>query len=354
MKGAVISLGSVSSRWIYEEMKNFFDEVDFLDLRKFEAIVDHNEPKLLHNSQELGDYDCVYVRGSFKYAKLLCSISSILELNGAYLPLEPSVFTNAHDKLLTHLCLQKHKVPMPKTYLVPNVEVGKQLLKRIKYPIVMKFPDGTHGKGVMFAESFASASALVDAFTALKQPFLLQEFIDSEGGEDYRIIVVGDEIAACMKRRSMTGENRSNFHLGGKCEAVEINDDFKRVAVAAAKSLKADILAIDIMESIKGPVVIEVNSSPGLQGITAATKINIAEKMARFLAEKTARHKQMKGGKLIAQLSGKEDIQRLATNLKVRGGKLVLPEFVTDITSFREDEELIFNAEKGKLTIERI
>lgn len=352
MKAAIISLGSISSQWISNELKKYFEKVDFLQLRKFEVTIDHKQPKILYNGEEIENYDCVYVRGSAKYAQMLSSISSVLEQRKTYLPLNPTVFTIANDKLLTHLYLQKFAVPMPKTYMVSTVEAGKQMLKRIKYPIVLKFPDGTHGKGVMFAESYASASALMDAFIVLKQPFLLQEFIDNDGS-DYRAIVVGDEVVASMKRVAANGENRSNFHAGGTCVPLELSPEFKRIAIAAAKSVNADIIAVDIMEGSHGPVVIEVNSSPGLQGITAATGINVAEKIAKFLAAETIKRKEISDNNLL-DLKLKDESRQLMTNIQVRGGKILLPEFVTDVTSFREDEELIFDVKKGKLTIERI
>jgi len=352
MKAAIISLGSKSSAWIFEEMMKCFEEVDFLNLKNFEVTIDHQKPQLLYNGEEIKNYDCVYIRGSFRYSKLMTSISSILELRGVYLPMKPDIFTIAHDKLLTHLKLQERSVPMPKTFIVSNAETGKNLLSRMKYPIVMKFPEGTHGKGVMFGESFASASAILDALTVLKQPFLIQEFIDTEECEDYRIIVVGDEIAASMKRKAAIGEQRSNFHLGGECSTINLPEDFKRVAVGAAKAVNADILAVDVLKSSKGPLVIEINSSPGLQGITAATNINVAEKIAGYLAKATQDHINSKSNKEVDKIALKNT--HLTTNIKVRGGMIVLPEFVTEMTSFREDEELIFDVEKGKLTIERL
>lgn len=353
LKAAIISLGSVSSQWISNELKKYFDKVDFLQLRKFEVTIDHKESQIFYDGEELGDYDCVYVRGSGKYAQLLRCISSILEQKERiYLPLKSSVFTIAHDKLLTNLYLQKAGVPMPCTYLVSNLETGKHMLKRIKYPIVLKFPEGTHGKGVMFAESYASASALVDAFTALKQPFLIQEFIDNDGS-DYRAIVVGDEVVASMKRIAAKGENRSNVHAGGSCVPFDLPAKFKHSAIAAARAVNADIIAVDLMESGHGPVVLEVNSSPGLQGITAATGINVADKIAKFLAVKTINLKKI-DSKLLPNLKISNQSKHLSVNIKIRNGKIILPEFLTNATSFREDEELIFEVKKGKLIIERI
>jgi len=353
MKAALISLGSVSSKWIYEEMKKCFDEVDFLDLRKFEVLIDSKEPGVFYEGEDLGHYDCIYARGSFKYAELLRCITDLLVSKGVYMPLAPTVFSDAHDKLLTHLCLQKKGIPMPRTYLVSDIPAAKEMLKQVKYPIVMKFPKGTHGKGVMFGESYASSAAMLDAFTALKQPLLIQEFIDTDG-VDYRAIVVGGRVVAAMKRVAAKGENRSNVHAGGKGEPVTLDYKSRIVAIDSAAALKADILAVDIMIGRKGPVVLEVNSSPGLQGITEATKINVASAIAKYLSERTKQKLESKKPDVMADLEIQDVSKQLTTNIKVRGGKIILPEFVTDMTNFREDEELIFEVKDGKLTVERL
>jgi len=241
---------------------------------------------------------------------------------------------------------------MPKTYMVATVETGKEMLKRIKYPIVIKFPEGTHGKGVMFGESYASSSALLDAFSALNQAFILQEFIDNDGA-DYRVIVVGNEVVAAMKRTAAKGEIRSNVHAGGTSESVILPPEFKRISIKTARALNADVIAVDLMEGRHGPVVLEVNSSPGLQAITKATGINVADKIAKYLAIETNKRKDIVSANIL-DLSLNDRSEHLTNYIKIRGGKIVLPEFVTDVTTFRDDEELIFEVKKGKLIVERI
>ncbi len=353
MRAAIVSLGSLSSKWIYEELKKYFDEVDFLNLKKFEVLIDSKECGVFYEGESLKHYDCIYARGSFKYAELLQSITAILREKGTYMPLASSLFPIAHDKLLTHLYLQRKGVPMPRTDLVSDIDAAKEMLKQIKYPIVMKFPKGTHGKGVMFGESYSNASAILDAFSALKQPLLIQEFIDN-GGVDYRAIVVGDKVVAAMKRVAAKGEMRSNVHAGGVGEPIELEHSFKMAALDSARILKADILAVDLMQDHRGPRVLEVNSSPGLQGITGATKINVADKIAKFLYTKTKSIVDAGKPDVMEELKLKNVPKQLTTNIKVRGGKIILPDFVTDMTKFREDEELIFEAKDGKLIVERL
>ncbi|MDP7140901.1 MAG: ATP-grasp domain-containing protein, partial [Candidatus Woesearchaeota archaeon] len=212
MKAALISLGSVSSKWIAKAMKKYFDEVDEIDLKGIEMTLTSKELEILYKSKPMKEYDCIFARGSYKYEPLLRSITVAL-FDTTYMPIQPASFSLGHDKLLTQLELQKHKIPMPKTYLAATPEAGKAVLEEVNYPIIMKFPSGTGGKGVMYAESFAAAASILDALTALNQPFLIQEYIETDG-VDTRVIVAGDKVIAAMKRKAKSGEKRANVHSG--------------------------------------------------------------------------------------------------------------------------------------------
>jgi ribosomal protein S6--L-glutamate ligase len=289
LNAAVISMGSESSQWTAEAMKKYFNHVDELDLRKIDIKISGNEEEILYDGKPLKSYDCIYAKGSFRYAELLKSLTSILERR-CYMPLSAESFTTAHDKLLTHLELQKQSIPMPKTYITATVQAAKKVLESIQYPVMMKFPQGTGGKGVMYAESYASASSLLDALHTLKQPFILQEYIDT-GGTDLRIIVVGSKVIAAMKRVAGAGETRANFHSGGTGEKIELDAQTKKIATDVARTIKADICAVDILPSKRGPLVIEANISPGLQLISKTTKTDIADIIAKHLYEKTIERK---------------------------------------------------------------
>jgi ribosomal protein S6--L-glutamate ligase len=282
---AIISLGSKSSKWTFLAMKKHFFAVDDLDIRKIDIKISGKEDEILYDGKPLKQYDCIYAKGSFRYAQLLKSLTSILE-SKCYLPLSADSFTVAHDKLLTHLELQKHMIPMPKTYITSTVQAAKKVLESISFPVMMKFPHGTGGKGVMYAESFASASSMLDALQTLKQPFILQEYIET-GGIDYRLIVVGGNVVAAMKRIASHREARANFHSGGNGEKIEPDLMYKKIATDVARIIKADVCAVDILPSKRGPLVIEANISPGLQLISKVTKVDIANIIAKFLYEKT-------------------------------------------------------------------
>ena len=359
MKAALISLGSKSSEMTTEAMKKYFEQVDMLDLKKIEVRLG-KESGIFYEGKPLENYDCVYVKGSFRYANLLCSIASMLEGKVAYMPLPAKTFTTVHNKLLTHLALQQYALPMPRTYITSTVEAGKELLKKVNYPIVMKFPEGTQGKGVMFADSISSASSLLDALGALNQPFIIQEYIDTNG-TDIRALVVGEKVIAAMRRKAQTEEKRANIHAGGKGEPVQLNRETINLALATAKALKADICGVDILEGPTGPLVIEANISPGLQGLGEVTGINLPDQIASFLHRKT--EENINTGKKNAtdkvmkelQLDGNtETPQEIITHLLFRGERILLPEWVTRMCRFTEQKEYAVRSKKGKVEIEEM
>lgn len=359
MKAALISLGSKSSLMTGEAMKKYFDQVDLLELKKIEIRLG-KESGIFYEGKPLDNYDCVYVKGSFRYANLLCSIASMLEKKASYMPIPSGTFTTVHNKLLTHLVLQQLNIPMPRTYLSSTIESAKELLKRVNYPIVMKFPEGTQGKGVMFADSISSASSLLDALGALNQPFIIQEYIDTSG-TDIRALVVGDKVIAAMKRKAQTEEKRANIHAGGKGFPVQLSREITNLAVATAKALKADICGVDILEGPTGPVVIEANISPGLQGLMEVTNIDLPDQITQFLHQKTEENvnavKKNASDKVMKELkleSSNDLTQEIITHLLFRGERILLPEWVTRMCQFSEQKEYAVRSKKGTVEIEEI
>ncbi len=346
MKAALISLGSISSKWTIEALKKHFDEVDHIDIQELEVSLGEKKAQVLYQGKPLPKYDCIYAKGSFRYATLLRAVTTLLQKE-TYMPLKASSFTIGHDKLLTHLKFQENNVPQPTTYLASTADAGKKILKRITFPIILKLPSGTHGKGVMLADSAESASSMIDALALLKQPFLLQEYIETEG-RDYRVIVVGDKIAAAMKRIAAKGEKRANIHSGGHGEKVELDEKSRNIAIAAARATGCDICAVDILPSPKGPMVLEVNLSPGLQGITKVTKIDVASIIAEFLFKQTKKFRE--GGKeaILREIAAEQEIHG---PLDYRGNRILLPEVVTMASKIKETDEVVLKAKKGHIEI---
>ncbi len=354
MKAAVISLGSESSLMIVEALKKYFDEVDNIQLKNIEVKLG-KEGGILYEGEELPYYDCVYLKGSFRFANLLRSISSLLENKVPYMPIPSTAFTTVHNKLLTHLVLEQHSIAMPKTYISSTIDAAKKLLEKVNYPIVMKFPEGTQGKGVMFADSKESAASMLDALEALNQPFIIQEYVET-GGTDIRALVVGEKVVAAMKRQAKPGEKRSNTHSGGIPQKVELSREAINLALKTAKALQAQICGIDILEGPLGPAIIEANISPGLRGIGSVSTVDIPDQIARFLYDKTKEVVQSKNkeatNKAMKEIAADPKTeQEIISPLQFRGEKIILPPFVSQISGFDEHKEYSIKVKKGKLEV---
>ena len=354
---ALISQGSTSSKWTFEAMKKYFSEVDMLNIKKIEVKLG-KKVEILYEGKPLKKYDCIYAKGSFRFAQLLQSITKALSTE-VYMPITPAAFTYGHNKLLTQIELQNNGVPMPATYLTATPESAKNLLGNLNYPIIMKFPEGTHGKGVLISDSYASASSMLDALTTLNQPFIIQEFIDTNG-KDLRAIVIGNKVVASMERQAVAGEQRANMHAGGSAEPKYLDPITSKIAVEAAKAIGAEICAVDILETPTGSVVLEVNLSPGLQGITKTTHIDVADKIAKYLFERAselqAKHdiptKHILDELGIESTKIKEN-KEVITTLDIRNGRLLLPKLVTDVTNFDDKKEVIIHIKEGRLIINK-
>ena len=336
VSAAIVSLGGKSSEAIYEELKKRFDEAHFYNLKELYIGFNHKEQEL---SRDLSRHDIVYIRGSYKYKDLLVTLASMIK---TYTPIRPEGFLIMHNKLLTHIYLKEKGIPMPKTYIAPTINEAKKILKDIKYPVMIKFLEGTQGKGVLFFDSFAAASSFLDSLEKEK-PFIIQEHIDSNG-EDIRLIVAGDKVVAAMKRKAAPMEMRSNYHAGGSVHDYEPSEKMKKIAINAAKAVKADICGVDIIDTELGPLVIEINASPGLQGITKATNKNVAGLIAEYLYRKAIsnldEYKKREAKRVIKELDNEQPNQ-LVVNLQLKAKKIVLPSIVSDVTKFKDEEEVV-------------
>lgn len=355
LKFGLISLGSKSSKMVLEEAKSYFDIVDHIDLRKIEIKI-NGETKVLYDGEPMQDYDCLYLKGSYKYSTLLFALSEVFK-DKCYIPIDANAHITAHNKFMTHLMLSSDRnLKMPSTYFTAKISETKTFLKTLNYPIIMKFPSGTHGKGVIFAESYSSASSMVDALDVFDQPVIIQDYVDIKS--DLRIIVAGDRVIGAMRRIAKSGEVRANAHAGAEAEPYLVTPEVKRMSLLASKKLKADICAIDIIETDYGPQILEVNTSPGLQKITEITKKNIAKEIAQFLYEKTKEKSSKKEKNLATKLTGSLGIEEIGSrefegDIRVVNGKIVLPEFASQMTNFFDGENVTLKVSKNSITFEK-
>ena len=173
--------------------------------------------------------------------------------------------------------------------------------------------------------------------------------------------MIGDKVVASMKRTAVVGEKRANMHAGATGESVLLDDQTKKIAIRTAKSIGAEICAVDILETVKGPVVIEANISPGLRGITSVTKIDVADKIAKYLFDKTKdfteKGRTTETSKMLVDLdvkeAGKPVEQQIVTNLDFRGERILLPKIITNIAKFEEKDEVVVKASKGRISLEK-
>ena len=353
LKFALISLGSVSSNLVLEEAKNYFDEVDHLDLRKIEINV-AKQAKVLYDGETLKDYDCIYMKGSYRYSSLLYGLTEIYK-DKCFIPVESNAHIIAHNKFMTHLFFSSNKIlKMPGTYFAAKISETKQFLKTLNYPIILKFPTGTHGKGVIFTESYTSASSMIDALDIFKQPAIVQDYVNIKS--DIRVIVAGNKIVGSMRRIAKDDEIRANAHMGGEAEPYVVSSEIKNMALEASKMIKSGICAIDFVESDYGPLILEVNTSPGLQKITEVTKKNIAGEIAKYLYDETRKIREDKDKLYTKNMMSDLGVSEIGcrdfeAELVVKNGKIVLPEFAYKMSDFKSGEDVTYRISDNKIEI---
>lgn len=206
------------------------------------------------------------------------------EMMGVFAANGSQAVARSRDKLRTLQLFSRRDIGIPPTAFARRREDLRDAIKRVGgTPVVLKLLEGTQGVGVILAESISSAESVLDAMHSLKQNILIQSFIKEAEGQDVRAIVVGDRVVASMRRQAPEGEFRSNVHRGGTAEAVDLDPEFERTALEATRALRLNIAGVDLMPSNDGPMVLEVNSSPGLQGIESATSIDVAGAIVDFV-----------------------------------------------------------------------
>lgn len=354
MKLAVISLKGKSSEMIARAASKYFEKVSSFDLRKVRVDV-NKETAVMHENKNLADYDCIYLRGSHKYSDLLCSIAIGLR-EKVYMSINADTFLIGHNKFLTQVKLKEENIPFPATHLVHKTELAKDIVNKLKYPVVFKVLSGTHGKGVMFAESLESANSLIDMLSKLKEPYMIQEFVET-GATDIRALVIGNSVIA-MERSAKKGELRAGLHSGGMGKKMELTYEDKQLAKKTARALGVDVCGVDMLKGATKTVVTEVNLSPGIVGLTRATNVNVADKIASYLYQKAqefvkgVKQKEV-GGFDLSSLIGGRDTKEIMDNLVIKAGRIILPATLTELADFEPHDDVKIKVEKGKIEIKK-
>lgn len=288
-----VSLNVHSTRRIAEEAEKLGHYVELIDHTKCSVKLGDGKPKIFLGEEDVtNEFDAIIPRIGTKVTRHGAAIVKQFEMNGVFSTARSLSITRARNKVRTLQIMARKGIPIPETLFSINPDnIAEQIRLLGGAPVIIKIQEGTQGMGVILAESQKSAKSIIDTFYKMDTSILLQRYVEEANGEDIRIIVVGNKVIASMKRSSEVGEFRSNVHRGGNTEAVEITPREKFIALNATKYLGLGVSGVDLMRSNKGPVLLEVNASPGLKGIEGATGVNVAKHIIQFV-EKNAFRKR--------------------------------------------------------------
>jgi ribosomal protein S6--L-glutamate ligase len=278
-----------STRRLVEAAQQRGHEVQIIDtLRCYMNITSH-KPEIHYRGQNLTGFDAVIPRIGASITFYGTAVVRQFEMMGVFSLNESVAIARSRDKLRSLQLLSRKGIGLPVTGFAHSPDDIEDLIKMVGgAPVVIKLLEGTQGIGVVLAETHKAAESVIEAFMGLKANILVQEFIKEAGGTDIRCLVIGDRVVAAMQRRAREGEFRSNLHRGGTAELIRITPEERSTAVRAAAGMGLNVAGVDILRSHHGPVIMEVNSSPGLEGIEKATGKDIAGMIIGFI-EKEAK-----------------------------------------------------------------
>jgi ribosomal protein S6--L-glutamate ligase len=260
-------------------------EVKVLDTLRFAIDLSGPEPDLQYRGRRLSDYDAILPRIGNSVTYFGTAVVRQFEQMDVYTPNTANGITNSRDKLRANQILSRHNIGMPATAFVRNRADVRPAITRVGgAPVVIKLLEGTQGIGVILAPEVKVAEAIIETLHSTKQNVLIQRFVTESRGRDIRALVVGDRVVAAMRRSASGDEFRSNVHRGGTVEAVELDAAYEQAAVRSAQIMGLRVAGVDMLEGDEGPLVMEVNSSPGLEGIESATKLDVAGAIIDYIA----------------------------------------------------------------------
>ena len=291
MKIAILSRNKnlYSTRRLKEAGEAKGHQVDVINTLHCYMDITRSRPVVRYHGEELPYYDAVIPRIGASITFYGTAIVRQFEMMGTFCINESVAISRSRDKLRSLQLLSRKGIGLPKTGFASRPDKIQDLIKNVGgAPLVIKLLEGTQGIGVVLAETNKAAESVIEAFMGLKANILVQEFIEEANGADIRCFVVGNKVIAAMKRQAGEGEFRSNLHRGGTAQLVKLTKEERATAINAAKIMGLNLCGVDILQSKNGPVVMEVNSSPGLEGIEKATGKDVADMIFGFI-EKNAK-----------------------------------------------------------------
>lgn len=296
MKIAILTRGpaNYSTKRLIEAGTARGHEMVIFNTAKCYVHIEHNKPQIFYKGQPITGIDAVIPRIGNSITKFGSSIVRQFEVQDVFTTAKSIAITRSRDKLRSLQLLSKYGVDIPKTIFARETADEDTIIEHLGgAPLIIKLARGTHGKGVVLAESRKAAKSVMQAFNSQGLSFLVQDFIEESDGSDVRVLVVGGRTVAYYKRQGAPDEFRSNLHTGGTGVKTKLSEDERKMALKAAKSMGLPIAGVDIVRSKRGPLVIEVNSSPGLRGVEQVTGRDVADKIIEYV-ERNAKRKPSK------------------------------------------------------------
>ena len=288
-----------STKRLVEAAKIRGHEVSVVNHSKCYVVMERDNPSVFVGDHSLVGIDAIIPRIGASVTFYGSAIIRQFEMQKVFTPVSSLALIRSRDKLRSMQILSKAGVGIPKTAFANYPSDIDYLIKQVGgTPLIIKLLEGTQGLGVVLADNETAAKSVLEAFYNLNANILVQEFVKEANGSDIRAFVVGGKVVGAMKRQGKTGEFRSNLHRGGVGTAIELTPEEQEVAIQAAKSLGLGIAGVDMLPSTRGPLVIEVNSSPGLEGIEKATKQDIAGIIIQYIEENINNTQEQKKDKV--------------------------------------------------------
>ncbi len=285
MKIAVLSRGgNYTSERLVEEAIKRGHEASLVSYTECYGTIEQSKPIVRYEGRDLEKFDAIIPRIAQSYTKYGTAVVRQFELQGVYTTASSIAVARSRDKLRSMQLLAKAGVGVPKTLFARETSAFEDVIQQAGgAPLIIKVTRGTQGNGVVLAETNKAAKAVMQAFYVEGVSFLVQEFVKESAGTDIRAVVVGNTVVASYMRQSLDEDFRSNIHQGGVGKPIKLDDAERRTAIKAAKAMGLAICGVDMMRSERGPLVLEVNSSPGLGGIEKTTGRNVAEKLIEYI-----------------------------------------------------------------------
>lgn len=289
MRIAILSANPAlySTRRLVEAVQQRGHEPVVIDHLDCQVIIENGSPSILYKGEALDQIDAIVPRIGASVTDYGCAIVRQFEMMKVFTTAKSQAIMRSRNKLRSLQVLSRAGVGLPKTVFANHPAEIDRLIRLVGGPpVVIKLLEGTQGIGVVLAETAKAAKSTIEAFYGLKKHVLIQEYIAEARGADLRAFVVGGQVVGAMKRQGVEGEFRSNLHRGGNANAILLTAEEEQTAINAAKALGLKVAGVDMLRSDRGPLVLEVNSSPGLEGIEKTTKQDVAGQIIDYIEEK--------------------------------------------------------------------